>query len=128
MIIIDTPGSVFDKLSLDIMGPLPITDHNNQYILTMQDLLTKYSVAVPLQEATSLTIADAFTKEFICIYGTPRAILTDQGTNFLFALIRQLTKKFRILHFKTTAILSSIKWIIGTISPCINRIFKDPNR
>lgn len=103
MVITDTPGSAFDKLSLDIMGPLPITDHNNQYILTMQDLLTKYSVAVPLQEATSITIADAFTKEFICIYGTPRAILTDQGTNFLSALIRQLTKKFRIQHFKTTA-------------------------
>lgn len=93
MVITNTPGSAFDKLSLDIMGPLPITDHNNQYILTMQDLLTKYSVAVPLQEATSITIADAFTKEFICIYGTPRAILTDQGTNFLSALIRQLTKE-----------------------------------
>lgn len=68
MVIIDTPGAAFDKLSLDIMGPLPITINNNQYILTMQDLLTKYSIAVPLKEATSLIIADAFMKEFICIY------------------------------------------------------------
>lgn len=103
MIITDTPGNAFDKISLDIMGPLPITNHDNQYILTMQDLLTKYSVAVPLREATSLTIADAFTKEFICIYGAPCAILTDQGTNFLSALMRQLTKKFNIQRFKTTA-------------------------
>lgn len=103
MVITDIPGFAFDKLSLDIMGSLPITEHDNQYLLTMQDLLTKYSIAVPLQEATSLTIADAFTKEFICIYDTPRAILTDQATNFLYALIRQLTKKFRIQHFKTTA-------------------------
>jgi len=69
MVITDTPGMAFDKVSLDIMGPLPITENNHQYILTMQDLLTKYSVASPLQEATSLTIADTFTKEFICIYG-----------------------------------------------------------
>ena len=62
MIITDTPGTAFDKVSLDIMGPLPITVRGNQYILTMQDLLTKYSVAVPLNDATSVSIADAFAK------------------------------------------------------------------
>lgn len=103
MIITDTPGATFDKVAMDIMGPLPITIEGNQYILTIQDLLTKYSVAVPLKEATSLSIADAITKHFICIYGAPKAILTDQGTNFLSALMRSLTKKFNIQHFKTTA-------------------------
>ncbi|KAL6418729.1 hypothetical protein ACFW04_011838 [Cataglyphis niger] len=103
MVITDTPGSAFDKVFLDIIDPLPITNTGNQYILTMQDLLTKYSVAVPLREATSLAIADALTKNFICIYGTPEAILTDQGTNFLSALMRNLTKRFNIKHFKTTA-------------------------
>jgi len=100
MIITDTPGSSFDKVSLDIMGPLPIIPRQNIYILTMQDLLTKYSVAVPLQEATSLTIADAFVKNFICIYGAPKIILTDQGTNFLSSLIKNLTRKFNIKHLK----------------------------
>lgn len=103
MVITDTPGSAFDKVSLDIMGPLPITRNNNIYILTIQDLLTKYSIAVPLKEATSLTIADAFTKHFICLYGAPKIILTDQGTNFLSSLIRNLTKRFNIKHLKTTA-------------------------
>lgn len=99
----DTSGTAFDKLSLDIMGPLPISARGNSYILTMQDLLTKYSVAVPLADATSLFIADALTKHFIRIYGAPKAILTDQGTNFLSSLIRSLTKTFNIQHFKTTA-------------------------
>lgn len=103
MIITDTPGTAFDKVSLDIMGPLPITVKGNQYILTMQDLLTKYSVAVPLNNATSISIADAFAKNFICIYGAPKAILTDQGANFLSTLMRSLAKKFNIQHFKTTA-------------------------
>ncbi|XP_036140388.1 uncharacterized protein LOC118644842 [Monomorium pharaonis] len=103
MIITDTPGTAFDKVSLDIMGPLPITIKGNQYILTMQDLLTKYTVAVPLNDATSVSIADAFAKNFICIYGAPKAILTDQGANFLSSLMRSLTKKFNIQHFKTTA-------------------------
>jgi len=60
MIITDTPSLVFDKISLDIMGPLPMTRRKNFYILTMQDLLTKHSIAVPIHETTSLAIADAF--------------------------------------------------------------------
>lgn len=103
MTITDTPGTAFDKVALDIMGPLPITENGSQYILTMQDLLTKYSVAIPLKEATSSSIADAFSRHFLCIYGAPKAILTDQGANFLSAFMRNLTRQFGIQHFKTTA-------------------------
>lgn len=46
MLIIDTPGAAFDKISMDVMGSLPIIKNNNSYILTIQDLLTKYSVAL----------------------------------------------------------------------------------
>jgi transposase InsO family protein len=103
MVITDTPGTAFDKISLDIMGPLPLTNRGNKYLLTIQDLLTKYSLAVPLRETSSLAIADAFLKNFICVYGAPRSILTDQGSNFLSAFIRNLTRKFNIQHYKTTA-------------------------
>jgi len=46
MIITDTPGAAFDKISMDIMGPLPIINNGNMYILTIQDLLIKYVDAV----------------------------------------------------------------------------------
>lgn len=103
MIITDTPGQAFDKISMDIMGPLPMSPRGNTHILTIQDLLTKYSVVIPLKETTSLAIADAFTKNFICIYGAPKAILTDQGQNFLSSLMKNLARKFKIQQYKTTA-------------------------
>lgn len=103
MVITDTPGMAFDKISMDIVGPLPRTRIGNQYILTIQDLLTKYSVAVPLKQARAIDVADAFLKNFICRYGAPRALLTDQGANFLSALIKSLAKKFKIKQFATTA-------------------------
>lgn len=34
MQITDTPGNVFEKVSLDIVGPLPVTKNGNQFILT----------------------------------------------------------------------------------------------
>ncbi|CAL1672024.1 unnamed protein product [Lasius platythorax] len=66
-----------DKVSMDIMGPLPTTQLNNIYILTIQDLLTKYSIAIPLQKADAIHVADAFTNELVCVFGAPKALLTD---------------------------------------------------
>jgi len=52
---ITTTGQ-FQKIFLDIVGPLPKTHSNNINILTMQDDLTKYSVAVAIPEATANTV------------------------------------------------------------------------
>lgn len=103
MIITDTPETAFDKISMDIVGPLPVTPQGHLYILTIQDLLTKYAVAIPLKETTSYVIAEVFLKHFICIYGAPRALLTDQGSVFFTSIMRNLAKRFRIDHYRTTA-------------------------
>ena len=71
MIITDIPGTAFDKISMDIFGKLPITSSQNQYILSIQDSFTKYSLAFPLPNHQAGTIADAFVKKFIYIYGSP---------------------------------------------------------
>ena len=103
MILTDTPGRAFDKVALDIVGPFKTTPRGNTYILTMQDLLTKYSLYAPLTDARAETTANAFINCFICRFGCPKGILTDQGTNFVSQLMRSIMKKFRIQHFRTTA-------------------------
>ena len=103
MVVTDTPAAAFEKISMDSMGPLPETRAGSAYILTIQDLLTKYSLAIPLKQATAIDVATAFVNEFICIYGAPKALLTDQGSNFLSALMRAVARKFRISQCKTTA-------------------------
>jgi len=103
MVLTDTPDLAFDKIAMDVMGPLPTTSSGNMYILTIQDLLTKYSLAIPLEHATAVNIANAFTDEFVCIYGAPKALLTDQGANFVNSLMRNIARKFRITQMKTTA-------------------------
>ena len=81
MVITDTPGTSFDKVAMDIVGPIPKTRRDNEYILTIQDQLTKFCVAIPLPNATASTSADALVKHFICIFGPSKAIFTDQGRN-----------------------------------------------
>lgn len=103
MVITDTPGMRFDKLALDIVGPLPKTELGNEYILTLQDQFSKFCMAIPLIETSVATVADMLIKRFICYFGSPRVILTDQGSNFMSALIKRISKRFKIKKIKTTA-------------------------
>ncbi|XP_076385682.1 uncharacterized protein LOC143264081 [Megachile rotundata] len=103
MVITDTPLDAFDKVSLDILGPLPLTSKGHSYILTIQDNLTKYSVAAPIVSITAEDVARAFTEHFICKFGCPKAILTDQGTCFMSSLMKKLAKIFHIQTYRTSS-------------------------
>lgn len=103
MTITDTPGKTFDNVSMDIVGPMPTTKSGQCYILIMQDLLSKYSIAVPLQQTSSEEIANAFIKNVICRFSFSKKILTDQCTNFLSELMKAVAKKFKIHQYQTTA-------------------------
>ena len=72
------------------------------YILTIQDNLTKYSLAIPLVSFTSEEIAEAFMKNFICQYGCPKAILTDQGSSFIGSIMKKFAKVFNIEQFNSS--------------------------
>jgi hypothetical protein len=86
----------FEKIFLDIVGPLTTTLSGNTYILTMQNDLTKYSLGVPLPDHQANTMAEAFVVHFVCIHGIPETILTDQGTEFLSKIFSEVCKLLKI--------------------------------
>lgn len=92
-----------EKVFLDIVGPLPLTESGNKYILTLQDDLTKYSQAYALPNHEALTIAQAFVQQFICNFGLPKSILTDQGKEFTSKLLREVAKLFKIKQIQCSA-------------------------
>jgi len=73
---------------MNIVGPLQSTESENSYVLTIQGLLIKYTVAVPLKQATSSEIAEALVEKFINPYTAPKAWITDKGSNFISSAIR----------------------------------------
>ena len=54
MVITDHLCIPFFTVSLDIVGLLPRPKDGSEYILTMQDQFTKFSVGVPLKNQTAL--------------------------------------------------------------------------
>ena len=75
-------GCPLERVAMDILGPLPRSHNGNKYILVVADCFTKWTeaYAIPNQEAT--TIVKTLVVKFICRYGAPMQILTDQGRQF----------------------------------------------
>ncbi len=69
----------------------------------MQDDLTKFSIGVALKDQESQTIAEAFVLKFICLYGLPQIVVTDQGSNFMSMIFRNVCKLLKIEKINSTA-------------------------
>jgi len=101
--ITDTPDVVWEKCSMDIVGPLTPTLQDNKYLLTFQDELSKFTIAIPLRQQDAMTIARAFVEEIVLKFGIPQVLLTDQGSNFLSELFSNVCKLLRVKRVKTSA-------------------------
>ncbi len=75
-------GAPFERIALDIMGPLPESKNGNKYILVIMDYFTRWSEAYALPNQQAQTVAKLLVTQFICRYGVPSKIHSDQGTNF----------------------------------------------
>jgi len=97
MVVTTTTLRPFEKIFLDT------SLEGNAYVLTIQDNLTKFSVAIPFSNHTANTITKAFVEKFVCLHGIPDSILMDQGPDFLSKIFQACCKLLQIETFKTTA-------------------------
>ncbi|XP_022819396.1 uncharacterized protein LOC111351609 [Spodoptera litura] len=96
MQITSTSTQPFQRISLDIVGPLPEAGPAKlRYILTIQDDLTKFSSAYPIRTTTAEETSECLL-HYISIFGIPKMILTDQGTNFTSDLFRKTCEFLKI--------------------------------
>ena len=100
---IPVPNEPFERVSMDIVGPLKVTKKGNQYILVLIDNLTKWPEAFAIPDQTALTVAKIFVEQVICRHGMPRALLTDRGTNFVSKLFQEICKFLKIERLLTTS-------------------------
>jgi transposase InsO family protein len=93
----------WDKIYLHIVGPMPVAEGGHKYILTRQDNLSKYLVAVPMFSQTAEEVALNVMRYVILQYGVPCSIVTDQGSQFMGDLFKRLCKLLKINKMNTSA-------------------------
>eukprot|EP00117_Sycon_ciliatum_P009189 scpid21588/ scgid11586/ Retrovirus-related Pol polyprotein from transposon 412; Protease; Reverse transcriptase; Endonuclease len=92
----------FQRIALDIMGPLPITDRNNRYVLVIADYFTKWVEVYAMPNMLATTVARFLFDGWICRYGAPCTIHSDQGPQFESRIFTQLCALYSITKTRTT--------------------------
>jgi hypothetical protein len=73
----------FQKIAIDLAGPLPETALGNKYLIVMADYLSKWVEAVPAKDDKATTVANVFLNEIVSRYGSPLEVVSDNGKSFL---------------------------------------------
>lgn len=75
-------GAPFERIQVDILGPLPVTTSGNKYLLVAADCFTRWPKATPLRNKRATTIARSLASQVFSRHGVPLELHTDQGRNF----------------------------------------------
>lgn len=91
----------FDRVAIDIVGPMQRTKSGHSYLLTMIDYGSRYPDAVPLKSTDSKSVATALMSMFSRV-GVPKEVLTDQGVNLTSATMKEVFGLIGVSHIRTS--------------------------
>ncbi|GFX53983.1 retrovirus-related Pol polyprotein from transposon 412 [Trichonephila clavipes] len=95
-------GAPFERIAFDILGPLPRTASGNKYLLVVMDYFTKWPEVYPIPDQEAPTVAEAVVQHWISRYGVPLQLHSDQGRNFVSAVLKGVCELLGIDKTKTT--------------------------
>ena len=93
----------FEHIHVDIVGPLPTSQEGYRYCVTMIDRFTRWPEAIPVTDITADTIAKAIYEGWICRFGCPLTLTSDQGRQFESEVFKSLLNLLGIKKTRTTA-------------------------
>lgn len=95
-------GAPLDVIATDYMGPFPVTEQGNRYVLVLTDHFSKYVEVLAVPDQTAETCASKILNEFICRWGCPLSIHSDQGRNYESRVFKELCRMLEIRKTRTS--------------------------
>ena len=75
------PTRRFGHIHVDVVGPLSISE-GNRYLFTIIDRSTRWPEAVPMEEASTMSCANALLNSWVSRFGLPEQMTSDRGSVF----------------------------------------------
>ena len=88
---------LFDLWGIDFMGPFPAS-YSNLYILLAVDYVSKWVEAIPTRTNDAKVVAHFLHSNIFSRFGTPRALIIDNGTHFYNKVIDKVLQKYGVRH------------------------------
>ena len=107
-------------INIDLIGPMQLCPEQYKYVLTMVDRATRYCFAVPIQDASAITIAKAIFSELISKFGLIDYLVSDRGLNFTSPIVQHLCSLLGTKRILTSAYRPSSNGLVESF----NGVFK----
>uniref|UniRef100_A0A2N9FX66 Integrase catalytic domain-containing protein n=1 Tax=Fagus sylvatica TaxID=28930 RepID=A0A2N9FX66_FAGSY len=93
---------IVNYLAVDFMGPFP-PSFGYLYILVVVDYVSKWVEAMACKNNDHKTVVKFLKEHILSRFGTPRAIISDQGTHFCNKPFEALMSKYGVIHKVATS-------------------------
>ena len=95
----DAPDLLIEFICMDLVGPIhPPSSRGNKYVLTVINMLTGFTMAVPIKNKNADTICDVYRDHIYCMFGGSSRILTDNGSEFKNQEMKQVCENLGVKH------------------------------
>lgn len=95
-------GAPMERVGVDVLGPFPVTERGNRYILVAMDYFTKWPEAYAIPDQSAATTAERLVSEMFCRFGAPEELHSDQGRNFEAEVFGEVCRRLGIKKTRTT--------------------------
>ena len=98
----DEVNMPFQKLAIDTCGPYPTSHKGNRYLLTCIDMYSGWPEFFPVPDKSAQTVARVLLEEIIPRHGCPGTLLSDNGTEFINAVVTGICEKMNVYRIRTS--------------------------
>lgn len=91
----------FETVAFDLFGPLPPTASGKSWIFIIEDVATGWVELFAMETASAENCAQILMSDIFLRYGFPRKLISDNGPQFVSAVMQQLTFCLNIKHTLT---------------------------
>ena len=96
---VDSPYLPMEFICMDLVGPIhPPSSRGNKYVLTVIDMLTGFTMAVPIKNKNAETICEAYRDNIYCVFSRSSRILTDNGSEFKNKEMQEVCQTLGLKH------------------------------
>ena len=88
---------LIDVWGIDFMGPFP-SSYGHKYILLVVDYMSKWVEAIPTITCDAIVLLRFIRINIFSRFGTPRAVINDEGSHFCNKLFASLLANYGVKH------------------------------
>lgn len=122
----------FQMISIDFVGPLPVSRKQNMYLLVVVCCFSKYTMMFPMRRATAEGVIINLEDSVFLVHGVPQTIFLDNASQFISKNLESFFKKYQVpnIYFtpKYTPQVNTVERYNKTIMTCVSTFVEDDHR